>query len=163
MLSPATLRTLLLLAALCVRSGGGSTLCLRLAGSDLLCDRLRNQEQDQDRDRDRDQNQNQNQNQVLSAGDYWGSPPLFGGSGEETESRGKRTSHGQQPNYRILSQTQTKVLQDRRSGDRRSKLTLSLDVPTHIMNVLFDMAKAKKLRAKAADNARLLAHIGRRK
>ena len=30
------------------------------------------------------------------------------------------------------------------------------------MNILFDIAKAKNMRAKAADNARLLAQIGRK-
>lgn len=55
------------------------------------------------------------------------------------------------------------MLRNSSKGDRRSRVTLSLDVPTNIMNVLFDVAKAKNLRAKAAENARLLAQIGRRK
>ncbi|XP_057244482.1 urocortin-3 [Malurus melanocephalus] len=48
-------------------------------------------------------------------------------------------------------------------GERRAKVTLSLDVPTTIMNILFNIAKAKNLRAKAAANAHLMAQIGRRK
>ncbi|KAK1345608.1 hypothetical protein QTO34_008070 [Cnephaeus nilssonii] len=48
-------------------------------------------------------------------------------------------------------------------SDRRTKFTLSLDVPTNIMNVLLNIAKAKNLRAKAAANAHLMAQIGRKK
>uniref|UniRef100_A0A3Q2YNK0 Corticotropin-releasing factor domain-containing protein n=1 Tax=Hippocampus comes TaxID=109280 RepID=A0A3Q2YNK0_HIPCM len=47
--------------------------------------------------------------------------------------------------------------------ERRSQLTLSLDLPTNIMNVIFEMAKDQNLRSKADENARLLARIGRRK
>lgn len=48
-------------------------------------------------------------------------------------------------------------------SDQQAKFTLSLDVPTNIMNILFSIAKDKNLRAKADDNARLLAQIGKRK
>nr|XP_015203612.1 PREDICTED: urocortin-3-like [Lepisosteus oculatus]XP_015203613.1 PREDICTED: urocortin-3-like [Lepisosteus oculatus] len=41
--------------------------------------------------------------------------------------------------------------------------SLSLDVPTSILSILIDLAKAKELRAKAAANAELMARIGRRK
>ncbi|XP_006907096.1 urocortin-3 [Pteropus alecto] len=41
-------------------------------------------------------------------------------------------------------------------------LTLSLDVPTNIMNILFNIAKAKNLRAQAAANAHLMAQVGRK-
>ncbi|RVE56749.1 hypothetical protein OJAV_G00224100 [Oryzias javanicus] len=76
--------------------------------------------------------------------------------------REKRTSSP--ANYRFMSRTKLRGQMLRnKGGDRRSRLTLSLDVPTNIMNVLFDVAKAKNLRAKAAENARLLAQIGRRK
>lgn len=44
----------------------------------------------------------------------------------------------------------------------RAKLTLSLDVPTNIMNILFNIAKAKHLRAQAAANAHLMAQVGRK-
>ncbi|XP_011369098.1 urocortin-3 [Pteropus vampyrus] len=44
----------------------------------------------------------------------------------------------------------------------RAKLTLSLDVPTNIMNILFNIAKAKNLRAQAAANAHLMAQVGRK-
>ncbi|KAL0196040.1 hypothetical protein M9458_009612, partial [Cirrhinus mrigala] len=67
--------------------------------------------------------------------------------------------------YRYLSQTQlrSKLYRNSAKSDRRSQVTLSLDVPTNIMNILFNIAKAKNLRAKADDNARLLAQIGKRK
>uniref|UniRef100_A0A8C3RLD7 Corticotropin-releasing factor domain-containing protein n=1 Tax=Chelydra serpentina TaxID=8475 RepID=A0A8C3RLD7_CHESE len=44
-----------------------------------------------------------------------------------------------------------------------TKFSLSLDVPTHILKILIELAKAKQLRAKAAANAELMAQIGRRK
>lgn len=67
--------------------------------------------------------------------------------------------------YKYLPQPQLKgrLYQDKAKSDRRTKFTLSLDVPTNIMNVLFNIAKAKNLRAKAAANAHLMAQIGRRK
>ncbi|KAG1953012.1 urocortin 3, like [Pimephales promelas] len=67
--------------------------------------------------------------------------------------------------YRYLSQTQlrSKLYRNSAKSDRRNQVTLSLDVPTNIMNILFNIAKAKNLRAKADDNARLLAQIGKRK
>ncbi|TRY60263.1 hypothetical protein DNTS_004246 [Danionella cerebrum] len=67
--------------------------------------------------------------------------------------------------YKYLSQTQlrSKLYRNSAKSDRRSQVTLSLDVPTNLMNILFDIAKAKNLRDKADDNARLLAQIGKRK
>ncbi|XP_062990494.1 urocortin-3 [Elgaria multicarinata webbii] len=67
--------------------------------------------------------------------------------------------------YKYLAQAQAKgkAYQDQAKSDRRTKFTLSLDVPTNIMNILFNIAKAKNLRAKAAANAQLMAQIGRRK
>ncbi|NP_001086428.1 urocortin-3 precursor [Xenopus laevis] len=67
--------------------------------------------------------------------------------------------------YRYISQPQVKgkVYQNKAKSDRRTKFTLSLDVPTNLMNILFDIAKAKNIRAKAAANAQLMAQIGRRK
>ncbi|XP_034984483.1 urocortin-3 [Zootoca vivipara] len=67
--------------------------------------------------------------------------------------------------YRYLAQAQGKgkVYRGPAKGDRRSKVTLSLDVPTNIMNILFSIAKAKNMRAKAEANAQLMAQIGRRK
>uniref|UniRef100_A0A7M4FKZ0 Corticotropin-releasing factor domain-containing protein n=1 Tax=Crocodylus porosus TaxID=8502 RepID=A0A7M4FKZ0_CROPO len=44
-----------------------------------------------------------------------------------------------------------------------SKVSLSLDVPLHILRVLLEEAKVKDMRAKAAANAELMARIGRRK
>ncbi|KAM8801523.1 urocortin-3 [Rhynchonycteris naso] len=69
------------------------------------------------------------------------------------------------PRYKYLSQAQLRgrLYQDKAKSDRRTKLTLSLDVPTNIMNILFNIAKAKNLRAKAAANAHLMAQIGRKK
>uniref|UniRef100_A0A8C0IUY3 Corticotropin-releasing factor domain-containing protein n=1 Tax=Chelonoidis abingdonii TaxID=106734 RepID=A0A8C0IUY3_CHEAB len=83
---------------------------------------------------------------------------------EEEEEKEKRTFPGD-ARYKYLSQAQLKgkMYQNRAKPDRRTKFTLSLDVPTNIMNILFDIAKAKNLRAKAAANAHLMAQIGRRK
>ncbi|XP_066556295.1 urocortin 3, like [Amia ocellicauda] len=44
-----------------------------------------------------------------------------------------------------------------------SRFALSLDVPTSILSILLDLAKARDLRAKAAANAEVMARIGRRK
>lgn len=152
-----SLKTLLLLSVLCTPT---SSLCLRLYHTrpDLLC------------------------NDQLTVGvrgyenepgympvDGWGSllqseEYLSSSSSSSAESsREKRTSSP--ANYRFMSRTKLRgqMLRNSSKGDRRSRLTLSLDVPTNIMNVLFDVAKAKNLRAKAAENARLLAQIGRRK
>ncbi|KFV18455.1 Urocortin-3, partial [Tauraco erythrolophus] len=80
------------------------------------------------------------------------------------EDMGKRTFPGE-GHYKYVSQAQVKgkAYQNRAKSDRRTKVTLSLDVPTNIMNILFNIAKAKNLRAKAAANAHLMAQIGRRK
>lgn len=43
------------------------------------------------------------------------------------------------------------------------KVALSLDVPTHILKILLDLAREKELQAKAAANAELMARIGRRR
>lgn len=163
-----SLKTLLLLSVLCTPT---SSLCLRLyqSRSDLLCDDqlsvgLRSDEDEPG----------------YSPVDGWGSllqsaeyltssssssyPSSSSSSSSSAESsREKRTASP--ANYRFMSRTKLRgqMLRNSSKGDRRSRLTLSLDVPTNIMNVLFDVAKAKNLRAKAAENARLLAQIGRRK
>ncbi|KAM4748406.1 urocortin-3 [Rhinophrynus dorsalis] len=82
---------------------------------------------------------------------------------EEEDEKEKRTFPAAR--YRYLSQAQLKgkVYQNKAKSDRRTKFTLSLDVPTNLMNILFDIAKAKNMRAKAAANAQLMAQIGRRK
>ncbi|KFQ52639.1 PREDICTED: urocortin-3 [Nestor notabilis] len=98
------------------------------------------------------------------------SPSLEEGSEEQEgddvaeEEVGKRTFPGE-GHYKYVSQAQVKgkTYQNRAKSDRRTKVTLSLDVPTNIMNILFNIAKAKNLRAKAAANAHLMAQIGRRK
>ncbi|XP_059118401.1 urocortin-3 [Peromyscus eremicus] len=66
--------------------------------------------------------------------------------------------------YRYQSQAQHKgkLYQDKAKSDRGTKFTLSLDVPTNIMNILFNIDKAKHLRAKAAANAQLMAQIGKK-
>ncbi|KAL7882454.1 urocortin 3, like [Colossoma macropomum] len=77
------------------------------------------------------------------------------------ESRERRTSPGS--GYRFLSQSmlrRSKMYRNGAKGDRGSRMTLSLDVPTSLMNILFDIAKGKSLRAQAAHNARLMAQIG---
>ncbi|XP_067391084.1 urocortin-3 [Emydura macquarii macquarii] len=83
---------------------------------------------------------------------------------QDEEEKEKRTFPGD-ARYKYLSQAQLKgkPYQNRAKSDQRSKFTLSLDVPTNIMNILFNIAKAKNLRAKAAANAHLMAQIGRRK
>lgn len=67
--------------------------------------------------------------------------------------------------YRYQSQAQYKgkLYPDKAKSDRGTKFTLSLDVPTNIMNILFNIDKAKNLRAKAAANAQLMAQIGKKK
>ncbi|XP_020007547.2 urocortin-3 [Castor canadensis] len=90
----------------------------------------------------------------------------------EKQDKGKKTFPGSagrgvagSTRYKYPSQAQHKgkQYQDKTKSDRRTKFTLSLDVPTNIMNILFDIAKAKNLRAKAAANAHLMAQIGRKK
>ncbi|XP_055280865.1 urocortin-3 [Moschus berezovskii] len=88
--------------------------------------------------------------------------------GQEEEDTEKRTfpgSGGGSTRYKYPSQAQFqgRPSQDKAKSDRRTKVTLSLDVPTNIMNILFNIAKAKNLRAKAAANAHLMAQIGRKK
>ncbi|XP_064417083.1 urocortin 3, like [Latimeria chalumnae] len=89
--------------------------------------------------------------------------------GQEEEVRGKEEDKEKRTfpasHYRYLTQAQLKgkMYQNSAKSNRRTKFTLSLDVPTNIMNILFNIAKAKNLRAKAAANARLMAQIGRRK
>uniref|UniRef100_A0A8C4R5G8 Corticotropin-releasing factor domain-containing protein n=1 Tax=Eptatretus burgeri TaxID=7764 RepID=A0A8C4R5G8_EPTBU len=51
----------------------------------------------------------------------------------------------------------------RRAVKKGTKFALSVDVPTNILSVLIDLAKANDLRSKAAANAELMARIGRRK
>ncbi|KAK4815037.1 hypothetical protein QYF61_013913 [Mycteria americana] len=43
------------------------------------------------------------------------------------------------------------------------KVSLSLDVPTHVLKILLDLAREKELQAKAAANTELMARLGRRK
>ncbi|XP_003473332.1 urocortin-3-like [Cavia porcellus] len=67
--------------------------------------------------------------------------------------------------YKYLPQAQHKgkLYQDKGKSDQSTKFTLSLDVPTNIMNILFKIAKVKNMQAKAAANAHLMAQIGRKK
>lgn len=157
-----SLKTLLLLSVLCTPT---YSLCLRLSqsGSELLCDDhmavgLRNDEDEPG------YSPVDGWASLLQSAEYLSSSSSSTSSSSSAESsREKRTSSP--ANYRFMSRTKLRgqMLRNSSKGDRRSRLTLSLDVPTNIMNVLFDVAKAKNLRAKAAENARLLAHIGRRK
>ncbi|XP_003786885.1 urocortin-3 [Otolemur garnettii] len=93
-------------------------------------------------------------------------------SGEEEANKEKRTfsvsgggGSAGSPRHKSLSQAQRRgrLRPDKAKGEQRTKFTLSLDVPTNIMNILFNIAKAKNLRAKAAANAHLMAQIGRKK
>ncbi|XP_029969573.1 urocortin 3, like [Salarias fasciatus] len=149
-----SLKTLLLLSVLCAPT---SSLCVRLhqARPDLLCSDQRISDR-----REPDYPPGNDWDSLLQFTNYLSSSSS---SSSAESSREKRTSHP--AGYRILSRTKLKgqMLRNTSKGERRNRLTLSLDVPTNIMNVLFDVAKAKNLRAKAAQNARLLAHVGRRK
>ncbi|XP_043336299.1 LOW QUALITY PROTEIN: urocortin-3 [Cervus canadensis] len=99
----------------------------------------------------------------------------LGPGGQEEEDTEKRTFPGSggggggggagstRYKYPSQAQFQGRPSQDKAKSDRRTKVTLSLDVPTNIMNILFNIAKAKNLRAKAAANAHLMAQIGRKK
>ncbi|XP_030576462.1 urocortin 3, like [Archocentrus centrarchus] len=156
-----SLKTLLLFSVLCTPT---SSLCLRLYQTrpDLLCD-------DQLAVGVRSDQTEPGYSTVdgwgslLQSAEYLSSSSSSSSFSSAESSREKRTSSP--ANYRFLSRTKLRgqMLRNSNKGDRRSRLTLSLDVPTNIMNVLFDVAKAKNLRAKAAENARLLAQIGRRK
>ncbi|CAN9508199.1 unnamed protein product [Ophioblennius macclurei] len=156
-----SLKTLLLLSVLCAPT---SSLCVRLhqTRSDLLCSDQRVSDRIE-----ADYSPGDGWESLLQSTNYLSSSSSASSSSSSTSSaessREKRTSYP--AGYRILSRTKLKgqMLRNNSKADRRSKLTLSLDVPTNIMNVLFDVAKAKNLRAKAAQNARLLADIGRRK
>ncbi|XP_060885628.1 urocortin 3, like [Labrus mixtus] len=153
-----SLKTLLLLSVLCTPT---SSLCLRLyqTRSDLLCDDQLSLGVRSDEDEPPGFSPMNGWRSLLQTAEYLASSS----SSSLESSREKRTSSP--ANYRFMSRTKLRgqMLRNSSKGDRRSRLTLSLDVPTNIMNVLFDVAKAKNLRAKAAENARLLAQIGRRK
>ncbi|XP_068442888.1 urocortin 3, like [Clinocottus analis] len=153
-----SLKTVLLLSVLCTPT---SSLCLRLyrTRDDLVCDDQMGVGVRRDVD---------GWGSLLQSAEYLSSSSSSSSTSSSSSSsadssREKRTSNP--ANYRFVSRTKLRgqMLRNSSKGDRRSKLTLSLDVPTNIMNVLFDVAKAKNLRAKAVENARLLAHIGRRK
>ncbi|KAF0882989.1 urocortin-3 [Crocuta crocuta] len=96
-----------------------------------------------------------------------GQGPASGGDAaqvrEEDRKKGPFPSSGG-GRYKYLSQAQLRArpAQDKARSDRRTKFTLSLDVPTNIMNILFNIAKAKSLQAKAAANAHLMAQVGRK-
>ncbi|XP_078512138.1 urocortin-3-like [Lissotriton helveticus] len=82
---------------------------------------------------------------------------------EEEDDKEKRTFPGDR--YKNVSQAQPKgkVYQNTANSTRQTRVALSLDVPTYLMDVLFRYAKAKNMRAKAAANAQFMARIGRRK
>ncbi|XP_029473015.1 urocortin-3 [Rhinatrema bivittatum] len=82
---------------------------------------------------------------------------------EEEEEKEKRTFPAARYKYLSQAQLKGKVYQNKAKSDDRTKFILSLDVPTHLMNILFKIAKAKNLQAKAAANAHIMAQIGRRK
>uniref|UniRef100_A0A3P9MD83 Urocortin 3, like n=1 Tax=Oryzias latipes TaxID=8090 RepID=A0A3P9MD83_ORYLA len=153
-----SLKTLLLLSVLCAPT---SSLCLRFYPTRprLLCNDYMATGVGSDKS-EPDYSTTDGWGSLLQSAEY-----LTSSSSLSAESsREKRTSSP--ANYRFMSRTKLRGQMMRNNlnkGDRRSRLTLSLDVPTNIMNVLFDVAKAKNLRAKAAENARLLAHVGRRK
>uniref|UniRef100_A0A8C8BTA5 Corticotropin-releasing factor domain-containing protein n=1 Tax=Otus sunia TaxID=257818 RepID=A0A8C8BTA5_9STRI len=49
------------------------------------------------------------------------------------------------------------------SAKKVRKVSLSLDVPTHVLKILLDLEREKELQAKAAANAELMARLGRRR
>ncbi|XP_061767836.1 urocortin 3, like [Nerophis ophidion] len=151
-----SLKALLLLSVLCTPS---SSLCPRLPHGrfSLLCDRqmavgFRGDEDDLAGYAVEDEGWGS----LLQSADLLSSSP-------ESESREKRTYNAAKSRFQSRAKLRGPLLRSRGKAERRSRLTLSLDVPTNIMNVLFDVAKAHNMRAKAAENARLLAQIGRRK
>ncbi|KAJ8249861.1 hypothetical protein COCON_G00230770 [Conger conger] len=86
---------------------------------------------------------------------------LPGDALSSVESRQKRMFFRNK--YHLQTQQRGKLYQNSTKTDRWSKFTLSLDVPTTLMNILFNIAKTKNLQAKADENARLMARIGKRK
>uniref|UniRef100_A0A7N9CZP8 Urocortin 3 n=1 Tax=Macaca fascicularis TaxID=9541 RepID=A0A7N9CZP8_MACFA len=109
---------------------------------------------------------------LLSKRSFHHPPGGNASSGEEDEGKEKRTfpvsgarggAGGTRYKYVSQAQPRGKPRQDTAKSPQRTKFTLSLDVPTNIMNLLFNIAKAKNLRAQAAANAHLMAQIGRKK
>nr|XP_061814942.1 uncharacterized protein LOC133605696 isoform X2 [Nerophis lumbriciformis] len=150
-------KALLLLSALCTPS---SSLCPRLSHGrfSLLCDRqmavgFRGDDDDLAGYAVEDEGWG---SLILQSAERLSASP-------ESESREKRTYNAAKSRFQSRAKLRGPLLRSRGKAERRSRLTLSLDVPTNIMNVLFDVAKAHNMRAKAAENARLLAQIGRRK
>ncbi|XP_007655165.1 urocortin-3 [Ornithorhynchus anatinus] len=93
---------------------------------------------------------------------------------EDGEDKEKRTlpgsgrdgaGRGTGPHSKLLSQALWKFKRhpSKTKATRNTKVTLSLDIPTSIMQVLFTMAKEQSLQDKANANAQLMAQIGRRK
>ncbi|XP_050658924.1 urocortin-3 isoform X1 [Macaca thibetana thibetana] len=108
---------------------------------------------------------------LLSKRSFHHPPGGNASSGEEDEGKEKRTfpvsgarggAGGTRYKYVSQAQPRGKPRQDTAKSPQRTKFTLSLDVPTNIMNLLFNIAKAKNLRAQAAANAHLMAQIGRK-
>ncbi|XP_072327003.1 urocortin 3, like [Scyliorhinus torazame] len=62
--------------------------------------------------------------------------------------------------YRLDLLRGRKIMVSRRNT-KGTRFSLSLDVPTNILSILIDLAKAKDMRAKAAANAELMARIGK--
>ncbi|XP_078059533.1 urocortin 3, like [Mustelus asterias] len=62
--------------------------------------------------------------------------------------------------YPFDSQRRQEMLVSRRNS-KGTRFSLSLDVPTSILSILIDLAKARDMRAKAAANAELMARIGK--
>ncbi|KAL6036425.1 hypothetical protein STEG23_012656 [Scotinomys teguina] len=97
--------------------------------------------------------------------------PLGEEEGGQKPGKNKRTflgaaggsgAGGSRYRYQSQAQHKGKLYQDKAKSDRGTKFTLSLDVPTNIMNILFNIDKAKNLRTKAAANAQLMAQIGKK-
>ncbi|KAM7056877.1 LOW QUALITY PROTEIN: urocortin-3 [Acridotheres tristis] len=134
---------LLLLLVLLGAAGGGRALGLSSAASILSCVQAALREARGDR----------------AVPEQRGPEPPSPEEASREDELGKRTFPGDGRDKAVKGKSH----QERAKSDRRAKVTLSLDVPTNIMNILFNIAKAKNLRAKAAANAHLMAQIGRRK
>lgn len=66
--------------------------------------------------------------------------------------------------YPVTSKSPSSTLWDHPQPGPRpgSHITLSLDVPMGLLQILLEQARARAVREQAAANAQILAHVGRR-
>uniref|UniRef100_A0A8C2TQP6 Corticotropin-releasing factor domain-containing protein n=1 Tax=Coturnix japonica TaxID=93934 RepID=A0A8C2TQP6_COTJA len=82
-----------------------------------------------------------------------------GSSGVMLGLPGARRGHGSRDGSQLDGTTQAAAVK----SSKARKVSLSLDVPTHILRILLDLAREKELQARAAANAELMARIGEKK